>query len=68
MLRELNRVRAASTCRRSSPSSEAHDMVRLPTHRVVLLSGGFTRVGIGGALAALPAGHPTALYTIHFAG
>jgi uncharacterized protein YkwD len=56
----------------SSAGSEARDMIRewlasLP-HRVVLLSGGFTRVGIGRATAALPDGHPTALYTVDFAG
>jgi len=56
----------------SSASSEAREMVRewlaSPPHRVVLLSGGFTRVGIGRATAALPDGHPTALYTLDFAG
>lgn len=56
----------------SSPSSEARAMVRdwlnSPPHRHVLLSGGFTRVGIGRATAALPDGHPTALYTVDFAG
>jgi uncharacterized protein YkwD len=56
----------------SSASSEARNMVHewlaSPPHRVVLLSGGFTRVGIGRATGSLPDGHPTALYTIDFAG
>jgi len=55
-----------------SPRSEASSMVRewlgSPPHRQVLLSGGFTRVGIGRAPGALPDGHPTALFTVDFAG
>lgn len=54
----------------TSPSSEAAAMVRewlgSPTHRHVLLQGGFGRVGIGRATAS-HGGHPTALYTVDFA-
>lgn len=55
----------------SSPSSEASNMVRewlgSPPHRQVLLSNRFTRVGIGRATGT-SGGHPTALYTVDFAG
>jgi uncharacterized protein YkwD len=56
----------------SGPSDEASDMVRewlgSPPHRHVLLHDGFGRIGIGRATAATPDGHPTALYTVDFAG
>lgn len=55
----------------SSPSSEATNMVRewlgSPPHRQVLLSNRFSRIGIGRATAS-SGGHPTALYTVDFAG
>lgn len=55
----------------SSPSSEAAAMVRewlgSPPHRRVLLSSRFSRVGIGRATSTR-SGHPTALYTVDFAG
>lgn len=55
----------------SSPSSEASNMVRewlgSPPHRQVLLSNRFNRVGIGRATGT-SGGHPTALYTVDFAG
>jgi uncharacterized protein YkwD len=55
----------------SSPGSEASNMVRewlgSPPHRQVLLSTRFSRVGIGRATAS-SGGHPTALYTVDFAG
>jgi uncharacterized protein YkwD len=57
---------------RSSPRSEARALVSewlaSPPHRVVLLSGGFTRVGIGRATGSTPAGLPTGIYTVDFAG
>lgn len=56
----------------SSPAGEARALVRewlaSPPHRQVLLSGDFTRVGIGRATGSTPAGLPTALYTVDFAG
>lgn len=56
----------------SGPRSEASNLVRewlnSPPHRVVLLSGGFTRVGIGRAIGATPDGLPTGIYTVDFAG
>lgn len=55
----------------SNPRSEASNMVRdwlgSPTHRPVLLSNRFTRIGIGRATATR-SGKPTALYTVDFAG
>jgi uncharacterized protein YkwD len=55
-----------------SAASEASNMVRewlgSPPHRQVLLSGGFTRVGIGRAIASTSDGRPSALYTVDFAG
>lgn len=54
----------------SSPSSEATDLVRQwlgsPTHRDVLLSDRFSRIGVGRATAT-SRGKPTALYTVDFA-
>jgi uncharacterized protein YkwD len=56
---------------RSSPSGEASAMVRewlgSPPHRRVLLDGDFSRVGIGRATSHQN-GHPTALYTVDWAG
>jgi uncharacterized protein YkwD len=55
----------------SSPSSEAANMVRewlgSPPHRQVLLSNRFSRIGIGRSTGT-SGGHPTALYTVDFAG
>jgi len=55
----------------SSPAGEARGMVRdwlgSPPHRQVLLSAGFSRIGIGRATAS-SGGHPTALYTVDWAG
>ena len=56
----------------SSPRGEAAAMVRewltSPPHRQVLLSGGFSRVGIGRATSSTREHRPTALYTVDFAG
>lgn len=55
-----------------TPAVEAramvHDWLHSPPHRQVLLSGGFTRVGIGRATDTTPAGLSTAIYTVDFAG
>lgn len=55
----------------SGPASEARNQVRewlaSPPHRRVLLSGTFSRVGIGRATATR-SGETTALYTVDFAG
>jgi uncharacterized protein YkwD len=55
----------------SSPRSEASNLVRQwlgsPTHRQVLLSNRFNRIGVGRATAT-SRGKSTALYTVDFAG
>ncbi|MBS1871113.1 MAG: CAP domain-containing protein [Actinobacteria bacterium] len=54
-----------------SPGAEARGMVRdwlaSPPHRAVLLSGRFSRVGVGRAASA-SGSHRTALYTLDWAG